>query len=114
MPPNNAGSCCESKRKITWQLGLGIVLLVAPASNGMTGFLAHAGWFQSIKIDYQAWYVDYPAYLMLCWFLMGIGLTLIGCEIARFSGQKTVGQGGGSDGLTTDAEMASSVEATDR
>lgn len=83
MTHHSEHSVRQNPSSIPWTLGLGFLLALVPASNGITGFLVHAGWFRSIGVEYDAWYVDRPAYLMLCWFCMGIGLTLFCLGLRR-------------------------------
>lgn len=53
-----------------------IVLLSLTASHGVTGMLAWIGWYDAIGINFDAWYL-HPAYQSLCWFLLGISLTIL-------------------------------------
>ena len=63
-----------------WPILLGLLLVGPTASHAVTGLLAHLGWYRSIGLEFDAWYLD-PAYQSFCWFAMGVGLTLL---IPRF------------------------------
>ena len=66
----------SAKRRIVAKVIVGVGLLGFGASHGITGLLAHLGWYQYIGYDFDAWYM-HPAYQSLCWFANGIGLGLL-------------------------------------
>ena len=66
----------QSKNVLTLKVIIGIGLLAFGASHGITGFLANIGWYRLVGVEFEAWYT-HPAYQSMCWFALGIALTML-------------------------------------
>ena len=64
------------RKSILGRLTFGGLLLAFGASHGLTGLLANLGWYESLGINFDTWYM-HPAYQSMCWFANGIALTIL-------------------------------------
>ncbi|MEZ5942378.1 MAG: hypothetical protein R3C18_13375 [Planctomycetaceae bacterium] len=88
------------EKQIPWRakLVLGVFLLSLFASHGVIGLLANLGWYSLVDISFDAWYM-HPAYQSVCWFGLGIAMTILfPMWVSALLGPKK-GVDGGSSGI---------------